>query len=87
MGGRGLVRLKYVHAFRDRAGRMRYYFRRNGKRKPLPGLPGCSEFMDAYATLLSDRPLRGRSLRSLFAITARRNISLCPLPAVPTIGG
>ena len=56
MGGRGLIRLKYVHAFRDRTGRMRYYFRRNGKRTPLPGLPGCSEFMDAYATLLSNRP-------------------------------
>jgi enterobacteria phage integrase len=56
MGGRGVIRLKYVHAFRDRAGRMRYYFRRIGKRTPLPGLPGCSEFMDAYATLLSDRP-------------------------------
>ena len=27
---------------------MRYYFRRNGKRAPLPGLPGCSEFMGAY---------------------------------------
>jgi len=56
MGGRGVIRLKYVHAFRDRTGRMRYYFRRNGKRTPLPGLPGCSEFMDAYATLLSNRP-------------------------------
>ena len=55
MGGRGVIRLKYVHAFRDRAGRMRYYFRRNGKRTPLPGLPGCSEFMEAYATLLSNR--------------------------------
>jgi hypothetical protein len=36
MGGRGVIRLKYVHAFRDRTGRMRYYFRRNGKRTPLP---------------------------------------------------
>ncbi|WP_156908914.1 hypothetical protein [Bradyrhizobium murdochi] len=56
MGGRGVIRLKYVHAFRDRAGRMRYYFRRHGKRSPLPGLPGSAEFMDAYSTLLSDRP-------------------------------
>ncbi len=56
MGGRGVIRLRYVHAFRDRSGRMRYYFRRNGKRTPLPGLPGCSEFMGAYAALLSDRP-------------------------------
>ena len=56
MGGRGVIRLKYVHAFRDRTGRMRYYFRLNGRRTPLPGLPGSSEFMDAYAVLLSNRP-------------------------------
>jgi len=56
MGGRGLIRLEYVHAFRDRTGRMRYYFRRYGKRTPLPGLPGSDEFMDAYAALLSVLP-------------------------------
>ena len=48
MGGRGVIRLKYVHAFRDRFGRMRYYFRRHGKRTALPGLPGSGEFMAAY---------------------------------------
>jgi hypothetical protein len=53
MGRRGLIRLKYIHAFRDRAGRMRYYFRRLGKRTALPGLPGSDEFMRAYSTLLS----------------------------------
>jgi enterobacteria phage integrase len=52
MGGRGVIRLKYVHAFRDRMGRMRYYFRRHGKRSALPGLPGSSEFMAAYAAQL-----------------------------------
>src|SRR5262245_30235451 len=54
MGGRGLVRLKYVHAFRDRMGRMRYYFRRHGKRSALPGLPGSSEFMAAYEARLNN---------------------------------
>ena len=54
MGGRGLIRLKYVHAFRDRMGRMRYYFRRHGKRNALPGLPGSSEFMAAYAAQLNN---------------------------------
>jgi integrase len=54
MGRRGLIRLKYVHVFRDRMGRMRYYFRRHGKRKALPGLPGSSEFMAAYADQLND---------------------------------
>lgn len=59
MGGRGLIRLKYVHAFRDRTGRMRYYFRRHGKRNPLPGLPGSSEFMAAYAAQLNNAPKQG----------------------------
>ena len=54
MGGRGLIQLKYVHAFRDRMGRMRYYFRRHGKRSALPGLPGSSEFMAAYAAQLNN---------------------------------
>jgi integrase len=53
MGGRGVIRLKYVHAFRDRMGRMRYYFRRHGKQTVLPGLPGSSEFMSAYAAQLN----------------------------------
>jgi enterobacteria phage integrase len=56
MGGRGVIRLKYVHAFRDRTGRMRYYFRRHGKRCALPGLPGSSEFMAAYAAQLNNQP-------------------------------
>jgi len=56
MGGRNVIRLKYVHAFRDRLGRMRYYFRRRGKRSALPGLPGSSEFMAAYAAQMNNPP-------------------------------
>ena len=56
MGGRSVIRLKYVHAFRDRMGRMRYYFRRHGKRATLPGLPGSDEFMAAYAAQLREMP-------------------------------
>jgi hypothetical protein len=42
-------RLKYVHAFKDRHGKPRHYFRRPGqKRVPLPGLPGSAEFIAAY---------------------------------------
>jgi hypothetical protein len=96
MGGRGLIRLKYVHAFRDRMGRMRYYFRRHGKRNALPGLPGSSEFMAAYAAQLNDsssqaKPSTGprqrqeRSLLSQSAITARRNSSPYQLQAAVTI--
>lgn len=39
----------YVHAFIDRHGKARFYFRRAGfNRIALPGLPWSSEFMDAY---------------------------------------
>jgi integrase len=44
--------LKYVHGFVDRHGHARHYFRRNGRRNPLPGLPGSSEFMAAYQAAL-----------------------------------
>ena len=50
------IRLKYVHAFRDRHGRVRYYFRRHGLRVPLPGLPGSTKFNDAYAQALDEAP-------------------------------
>lgn len=51
------IRLKYVHAFRDRLGTARYYFRRAGfKTIPLPGLPGSEEFMGAYRLALGNIP-------------------------------
>jgi integrase len=40
--------LKYVEEFTDRYGKVHRYFRRAGKRVPLPGLPGSAEFMAAY---------------------------------------
>jgi integrase len=47
--------LRYIHAFRDRHGKARYYLRRRGsKLVPLPGLPGSNEFMAAYQTALED---------------------------------
>ena len=46
--------LKYVHGFVDRHGHARHYFRRNGKRIPLPGLPGSAEFMSAYQAALDN---------------------------------
>jgi integrase len=42
------IKLDYVHQFCDRHGNPRYYFRRYGKRTPLPGHPGSTEFMAAY---------------------------------------
>lgn len=51
------LRLRYVQAFKDRHGKPRYYFRRPGlARTPLPGLPGSTEFMEAYAAALEGRP-------------------------------
>jgi hypothetical protein len=44
-----LLRLRYVHSFVDKTGRARYYFRYRGKRWPLPGEPGISEFAAAYS--------------------------------------
>src|SRR3954451_4537113 len=58
MGRLDLRRLKYLHAFMDRHGKARYYFRRNGKRTPLPSSLGSKEFMDAYATCLAEQPAK-----------------------------
>lgn len=47
------LKLRYVHEFRDRHGKVRRYFRRPGhKQAPLPGLPGSDEFMAAYRQAL-----------------------------------
>jgi integrase len=50
------LRLSYVHAFVDRHGKARYYFRRHGRRIPLPGLPGSAEFNRAYEQALAGPP-------------------------------
>ena len=54
------IKLKYVNGFsnRDRKSqRVRYYFRRRGiKAIPLPGVPGCEEFMAAYSAALASVP-------------------------------
>jgi hypothetical protein len=46
-------KLKHVDRFKDRHGRVRYYFRRDrGARTALPGEPGSDEFMTAYQAAL-----------------------------------
>jgi integrase len=45
------LRLRYVHAFVDKTGRVRCYFRHQGKRWPLPGEPGSTEFTTRYDEL------------------------------------
>jgi integrase len=48
------LRLVYVHRYRDRHGKLRYYFRRRGYRQvPLVGAPGSPEFMIAYHAALN----------------------------------
>lgn len=47
-------KLKYTNSFRDRGGRIRHYFRRNGKSVALPGVPGSTKFMQAYAVAMAD---------------------------------
>jgi integrase len=52
------IKLKCIHQFVDyrNGGAMaRFYFRRGGKRVPLPGLPGSPEFMEAYGTALAGK--------------------------------
>ena len=49
-----LLSLPYVNRFYDRHGRLRFYFRRRGTRRPLPGIPGSSEFMAAYQAALDE---------------------------------
>ena len=48
------LRLAYVLAYKDRHGKQRYYYRRGGRRIPLPGRPGEAEFMDAYQRASAD---------------------------------
>jgi len=50
------IRLDYVHQFRDRHGKLRFYFRRHGRRIRLPGPPGSTEFMAAYSAALANMP-------------------------------
>jgi hypothetical protein len=53
------IRLKYVHEFIDRHGKVRRYVRLPGrKRVPLSGAPGTAEFMDAYQAALAGEPVR-----------------------------
>lgn len=65
--------LRYVHSFRDRHGKPRHYFRRGHQRCVLPGPPGSTEFMEAYAAALAAqrppvgprKPVVPRSIRAL----------------------
>lgn len=55
------IRLKHVNAITGRDGKVRYYLRRRGfKNVVLPGLPGSTGFMEAYAAaLIGERAVIG----------------------------
>jgi integrase len=62
------MRFKYVHQWVDKrngGAKARYYFRRDGKRVPLPGMPGSAAFMIAYQAALTEQ-------QALVAIGASR---------------
>lgn len=42
---------KYTHCYRDRHGKVRWYYRRDGKKTPIPFEPGTAEFQGAYDAL------------------------------------
>src|SRR5689334_6880208 len=63
------VKLKYLHCFRDRHGRARYYFRYRGQRWSLPA-PGIEGFATAYDGLLAH--IRANPL------TCRHNVEFMP---------
>lgn len=46
------INLKFIKQYRDRHGKLRYYFRRGGTETRLPGQPGSKEFMAAYEAAL-----------------------------------
>jgi integrase len=49
------IRLKHIHQYRDRHGKVRRYVRVPGRKKvPLPGAPGAAAFMAAYQAALDD---------------------------------
>jgi enterobacteria phage integrase len=75
-GGMARLKLKYVHEYIDRTGKLRRYFRKDGKKLgPLPGDVGSQEFMAAYGayaalekpTAIAARPMHEDSLAKLVA--------------------
>jgi hypothetical protein len=53
------IRLKHIHEYRDRHGKVRRYVRLSGRQKvPLLGAPGTEAFMEAYAAALAGEAVR-----------------------------
>src|SRR5271163_2090386 len=50
--------LKYVDPVHKKSGRVYFYFRRHGKRTPLPGAYNSPEFLEAYWALRDGRVVK-----------------------------
>jgi integrase len=48
---------RYVHRYKDRHGKVRYYYRRHGKQTPIPHEPGTMDFQLAYDALVNPAAL------------------------------
>lgn len=73
-------RMKYVKAYKDRHGRMRYYYRREGfPSVALPGEPGDKVFAEAYAAAGGKEPVQAKAERiapgSMSALIAQYYLS------------
>ena len=78
----------YVHAFLDRHGKPRHYFRRPGfKQVSLPGLPWSPEFMAAHEAALAGQPLQIGSSRVMPGTMRALAVSYFNSPAFRSMGG
>jgi integrase len=59
-----VVTLAYVQPIENRYGRVYYYFRREGRRLPLPGKPGSPDFMLAYNAAIAGFQVQQKPSRS-----------------------
>lgn len=58
-----MTALPYVSSYKDRHGRLRWRYRRNGVTVGLPGQPGEEAFQQAYMAALNGRPIRAAVVR------------------------
>lgn len=64
------LRLKYVNEYLDSTGKIRRYFRRNGKQLgPIPGEVGSDEFMQAYQAYFNRQPQKPKSTAHADSLT------------------
>ncbi|MEP0518519.1 MAG: site-specific integrase [Hyphomicrobiales bacterium] len=61
----GMENYPYASSYKDRHGKRRYSFRRNGKSKALPHHPGHPEFEEAYAAAIEGREPRKASVTKI----------------------